>query len=162
MQVMRSRLPERYPPSDPCSCHICKTYCRRPGWWTLEEAYMAMEAGLGNRMMLEMSPELKFGILSPAFHGCEGNFALQEFSNNGCNFLRMNRCELHGTPYQPLECRFCHHDRIGLGSRCHRDLEFEWDSPQGKMLIDLWMKKVQFPFRDLYNVLIRRREIIRV
>jgi hypothetical protein len=31
-------LREEYPPSEPCSCEICKSYCVRPGWWTVEEA----------------------------------------------------------------------------------------------------------------------------
>ena len=56
-----------------------------------------MDAGYGNRMMLEMAPELTFGVLSPAFKGCEGNFALNEFSKNGCNFFKNSLCELFGT-----------------------------------------------------------------
>ncbi len=43
----------------------------RPGWWTVQEANEALHAGLGKRMMLEMSPDLSFGVLSPAFKGCE-------------------------------------------------------------------------------------------
>ena len=60
-------LAKRFPPSKPCSCDICLGYCQRPGWWTVEEAAKAIEAGYADRMMLEMSPELTFGVLSPAF-----------------------------------------------------------------------------------------------
>ena len=62
-------------------------------------------------MMLEMSPAFTFGVLAPAFKGCEMKFAYNEYASAGCTFLIDEQCELHGTGYQPLECRFCHHDR---------------------------------------------------
>lgn len=77
-------------------------YCLRPGWWTVEEAKRAFEAGLGNRMMLELYLPLNIGVLSPAFAGCEGNISLQEFSQAGCNFLKGGLCELFGTEFEPL------------------------------------------------------------
>lgn len=46
---------EKYPPSEPCCCKICRSYCIRPGWWTVEEAERALNAGYGARMMLEIS-----------------------------------------------------------------------------------------------------------
>ena len=76
-------LHEKYPPSKPCSCGICTAYCSRPGWWTVQEAASAFAAGYGGRMMLELSPDRSFGVLSPAFSGCEGMFAFQEFARNG-------------------------------------------------------------------------------
>jgi len=33
-------------------------------WWTVEEAARAITAGYGGRMMLEMSPQRSFGVLS--------------------------------------------------------------------------------------------------
>ena len=87
-----------------------------------------------------MSPDLRFGVLSPAFRGCEQNFALQEYADYGCNFLIGGLCELHGTPFQPLECRFCHHDRRGLGKKCHADIEKDWDTPAGQLLVSKWVK----------------------
>jgi hypothetical protein len=137
---IKKSLAEKYPPSPPCSCNTCLNYCKRPGWWTVAEAERAIAAGYGYRMMLEMSPEFSFGVLSPAFKGCEKNLASNLFSGMGCTFLIENRCELHGTVHQPLECRFCHHSRKGLGQRCHRDIEKEWDSPEGKALINQWIR----------------------
>jgi len=131
-------LNEKYLPSEPCSCMICLSYCVRPGWWTIEEAALAIDAGFGNRMMLEMSPELSFGVLSPSFKGCEGGYASNLFAKKGCNFLKNNLCELFGTGFQPLECRFCHHDRLGVGKNCHADLEKEWNTPAGQKLIVRW------------------------
>ena len=133
-------LREKYPPSPPCSCEICRSYCRRPGWWTVEEATRAVDAGYGGRMMLEVSPEGTFGVLSPAFLGCEGEYALREYAGFGCNFLRGGRCQLHATGFQPLECRFCHHDRVGRGDQCHRDLEKDWNSKAGQELVGRWMQ----------------------
>jgi len=133
------RLAQKYPPSEPCACEVCLAYCRRPGWWTVKQAAAALDAGLGPRMMLELSPDRTSGVLSPAFKGNEGNYALNDFANRGCTFLTSDqRCELHWTGLQPLECRFCHHDRRGEGPRCHRDLEKDWDSHAGRTLVAKW------------------------
>lgn len=139
-----------FPPSEPCSCEVCLTYCSRPGWWTVSEATRAMQGGYAKHMMLELSPDRTFGVLSPAFKGCEGFFALNEFSQNGCTFLEHERCQLHGTDFQPLECRFCHHSRIGLGRKCHAALERDWNSRDGQTLVLTWLK-----IRDLQHFLQR-------
>jgi hypothetical protein len=111
---------------------------------------MAIEAGYGGRMMLEIAPELTFGVLSPAFAGCEAGFANKLSETNGCCFLKNELCELHGTGFQPLECRFCHHDRQGLGKQCHSALEKDWDSLEGKALIVRWSKLTGF--WEKYNI----------
>lgn len=140
----KKSLEEKYPPSEPCTCTICLGYCARPGWWTVAEAAEAIEAGYGTRMMLEMAPELSFGVLSPAFKGCELAFAENRFASAGCNFLKDDRCELFGTGHQPLECRFCHHNRRGLGPKCHADIEKDWNSPEGHALVIRWSKLTGF------------------
>ena len=137
-------LDVKYPPSDPCSCEVCKSYCKRPGWWTVKEAEAAIRSGFADRMMLEVSPEMDFSVLAPAFKGNECNYALQAFANNGCTFLQKGLCELYGTGFQPLECRFCHHDRVGSGSLCHRDIEKEWNTPGAKRIIVRWGNLVGF------------------
>ncbi|MPN55403.1 hypothetical protein SDC9_203085 [bioreactor metagenome] len=90
-------------------------------------------------MMLELSPDRTFGVLSPAFSGCEGTFAFQEFAQNGCSFYQNGLCALHGTDLEPLECRFCHHERMGQGSICHAALERDWRSPAGQALVKQWL-----------------------
>ena len=106
------------------------------------EASRAIEAGYANRMILEVAPEMTFGVLSPAFKGCEGFYATNEFARNKCTFLKDDLCELFGTGLQPLECRFCHHDRPGQGPKCHADLERDWKTPAGRPLVERWIKLV--------------------
>ncbi|MGE5629833.1 MAG: hypothetical protein ACM3TR_01910 [Caulobacteraceae bacterium] len=138
----KKTLKEKYPASPPCSCEICLQYCRRPGWWTVEEAVAAIDAGYADRMMLEIAPELTFGVLSPAFKGCEGGIALNIYAHQGCNFLEDNLCELHGKAFMPLECRFCHHERAGQGQQCHLDIEKDWNTSAGQELIKKWGKMI--------------------
>lgn len=135
-------LKRRYPPSKPCSCKICLSYCSRPGWWSVEEASTAIEAGYADRMMLEISPEFTFGVLSPVFKGNEKNIALSIFANEGCTFLKDNLCELFGKNFQPLECRYCHHTRKGLGIICHNDIEKDWYGARGQKLVVKWIEMV--------------------
>jgi hypothetical protein len=137
-------LHERYPPSPPCSCEVCLAYCQRPGWWTVREAEAAVAAGLATRMMLEMAPDRSFGVLAPAFAGNEGDFALDRFKDRGCTFLREERCELHAIGLQPLECRFCHHDRPGQGPACHDAVAGDWNSEAGRALVTRWAKMTGF------------------
>ena len=136
----KQSLLNKYPPSRPCACEICVGYCMRPGWWSVAEAVRAMVAGYGQRMMLELSPELTFGVLSPAFKGCEGKLASNLFSRNGCTFLRQTQCDLYGTGYQPLECRYCHHKRQGLGLSCHAHIERDWNTVRGQNLVQEWIE----------------------
>ena len=146
-------LIRKYPPSVACACEICLGFCRRPGWWTVAEACGALAAGYGGRMMLELSPERNFGVLSPAFKGCEGMFALEEYAENGCSFLKQQRCELHGTRFQPLECRICHHDRPGMGVKCHADIELDWNTPAGHLLVARWCRLMRLgELLDYYGI----------
>lgn len=80
---------------------------------TVGQARRAIEKGYASRMMLEISPDFKFAVLSPAFYGCEGFIATNDGAKNGCNFLKEGMCELHDTDFLPLECAFCHHERVG-------------------------------------------------
>ena len=145
-------LYEKYPPSESCSCKVCLSYCQRPGWWTLDEAEKAIDAGFANRMMLEIAPGLNFGVLSPAFKGNEGNYALQLFSEKNCTFLKNNLCEIFGTGFQPIECRFCHHSRKGSGLKCHTDIEKLWNTNSGKRLIVRWGNIIGFWERQGFNL----------
>jgi len=134
----RSHLVRKFPPSQPCQCAICLSFCRRPGWWTVHQARHAITQGYSNRIMLELSPDFRFGVLSPAFKGNESEVAVQAFANNGCTFLHDNLCELFGSGLEPLECRFTHHARLGDGIKCHQALEVDWQTPEGQQLVIQW------------------------
>ncbi len=131
-------LAVRFPPSEPCACDVCRAYCARPGWWMVRQAAQALAAGYGDRMMLEVAPDMAFGVLAPAFRGCEGRVALQQYARNGCTFLQDGGCALHATPHLPLECAFCHHGRPGQGQACHAALEADWRSAEGRALVKRW------------------------
>ncbi len=133
----RRSLSDRFPPSPPCTCDVCVGYCARPGWWTVEQATAALDT-LGPRMMLELSPDRRLAALAPAFRGCEGRVAVSAAALSGCTFLAASRCELFATPFTPLECRFCHHDRPGQGRLCHEALVDDWRNPAGQALVSRW------------------------
>jgi len=133
----RRALSDRFPPSPSCTCDVCVAYCARPGWWSVEQAEAALDA-LGARMMLELSPDRHFGVLAPAFRGCEGSLATSVGALSGCTFLVDRRCELFGGVHVPLECRFCHHERRHLGSVCHAALVHDWSRPAGQALVGRW------------------------
>ena len=129
----------KYPPSPPCSCRTCSYFCARPGWWLVHEARLAMENGHAKDMMIEFSPDASFGVLTPAFKGNGGYFALEAYAHNGCTFLDEGRCSIHRLPYQPMECRFCHHTRLGRGLQCHADIAKDWNTSKGRRLVMHWL-----------------------
>ncbi|MBQ8566754.1 MAG: hypothetical protein IJ445_04125 [Clostridia bacterium] len=132
-----------FPPSKGCTCSVCRDYCKRPGWWTVEQAESAISLGYANRIMMEISPDFNFAVLSPAFYGCEGFIATNEGFINGCNFLKNGLCELHNTDILPLECAFCHHERTGQGTLCHEALLKEWKTIKGQLLVKKWQDIVK-------------------
>jgi hypothetical protein len=109
----------------------------------MEQALLVLHEGYAGRIMLEISPERTFAVLSPAFKSCEGGFALQSAAEKGCSFLLPDKnCELHATPFLPLECAFCHHERVGQGRLCHADLERDWNTPHGQLLVKRWCRQM--------------------
>jgi len=114
------------------------------------QAKKAILSGYSKRMMVEVSPERDFGVLSPAFKGCEGTVALQEYAGNGCNFYDGGLCELYPVGLLPLECGYCHHDRVGMGLACHLDLEKEWKAETGKILVAKWLKEMRIERKTLF------------
>lgn len=116
----------------------------RPGWWSVEQAAGAIRAGYANRMMLEMSPDRTHGVLSPAFKGCELDFARQVYADRGCTFLQDGRCELFGSGLEPLECRHCHHASPQAGHRCHDEIGRSWNTASGRDLIVVWSRQTGF------------------
>mgnify|MGYP006967047274 CR=1 FL=1 len=140
--MLKASLRKKYPPSPPCGCDICRSFCVRPGLWSVAQAGAALHGGLGGRMMLEVAPNRTFAVLSPAFHGCEGKIATQLHARAGCTFFEADEsCELHGSVFLPLECAFCHHERAGQGRECHMDLQNDWNTSDGRQLVRAWCRQ---------------------
>ncbi|WP_455381859.1 hypothetical protein [Salinispira pacifica] len=138
----RPNLAVRFPPSLPCRCDTCVGYCRRPGWWTVAEARFAIEAGYGGRMAAEPAPDRSYAVLAPATPGREMSISPWKSGLKPCIFFRYGLCVLFGTGLQPLECRFCHHERRGQGLLCHQAIGAEWRSSAGRRLIERWLRIV--------------------
>ena len=147
MGIRKHPLYKRFPPSPSCSCAIYTQYCRRPGWPLVEEVRLAIQCDQGDRFMLEFSQDASFGILVPAFKGNEGMFALSAYEHNGCTFLSSSGCVIFDTPYRPIECRFCHHARVGRGLACHLAVAHDWNTSKGKRLVTRWlaMRHLEYP-----------------
>ncbi len=129
------------PPSAAC-CYEVHKNAHRTGWWAVEEAKKAIEAGLSPRMMLEVSPDLSYGVLSPAYRSCEGNVSLSSCRKNGCTFCADGLCRLYNTGLQPLECRFGHHPSADIASNCHQTIERDWRTSKGQALVQAWTNEV--------------------
>lgn len=142
----------RFPPSPPCTCDTCTFFCHRPGWPLVSEARLALVAGYGPRMMLELPEDHSYGVLAPAFKGNEGYPAWQQYAGNRCTFLEDSLCVIHHLPFLPLECRFCHHDRLGKGTACHEEIGRDWHTSKGRRLIRLWLETVRLPFHLLQGI----------
>jgi len=143
---MHKELIKRYPASTNCTCNMCKSFCIRSGWWSVQQARIAIRNGYAHRMMMEISPEFTFAVLSPAFLCNENMIALQKYSGNGCCFLHNGLCELHDIESLPLECAFCNHDRIEEGQQCHGDLEKDWNTSRGQALTMRWCDKLNYSY----------------
>ena len=80
---------------------------------------------------------------------------MQIFSKNGCTFFKNELCELFESGLQPLECRFCHHEREGMGLKCHLDIEKDWKTKLGQRLIVKWGNLMGFWERQGLNLILR-------
>lgn len=118
----------------------------RPGWFTPSEAKQAIEAGLANKLMLdwwESDDEMPhIEIISPACKGSEGDSA-PSWTFGPCAFLTSDKkCQLHDTGFKPTECRsFC--CKVDKGN-IHKETAKTWNSEEGKRVVELWKKAVNY------------------
>ena len=122
-----------------CQCDECKSYCKRPGWYTPDEARAAIEAGLAQRMMCDWweDSEGNIDILGPAIQGYEGR-AAPWWPSGWCTFYHDGQCDVHGT-HKPLECRVAHHAYPPNG--VHGGIAKMWDTSEGRKVVALWEKE---------------------
>lgn len=117
---------------------MCET---RPCWPTPDEAKAIIEAGLGDRLMLDYweSDDGPINIVSPAIQGRESDHA-PFFPHGQCTFLKGGRCELHDLGLKPVEGRLAHHDGRG-GEALHEAVAESWRNEQSQAFADTWAEQ---------------------
>lgn len=141
--------------SEPCDCPACRSMCRRPCWPIPSEVRALIDAGYGNRLMLDywvgdFSGEYlrdNTYIICPANPGHEGSTAPDYgFSlflsplHTGCVFQKSGLCELHERKLKPAEGRAAHH--AVYQPELHKDVARHWDTDEGRAVVALWCVSV--------------------
>jgi hypothetical protein len=121
-----------------CVCEICKEMCvRRPCWPSPDEVVKLIEAGYGDRLMLDYwcaDPDIN--IIAPACIGSERSRA-PSFRFTRCTFIgALGLCELHDIGLKPIEGRLTHHD--GDLKDLHYDVAMLWESDEGREVVQKW------------------------
>ena len=124
-----------------CSCEICKDMClNRACWPTPVEAQKLIDAGFGDRLMLDWWVRAGGNIylLCPAQDGCEGGKALSD-PRGRCALLTSDLlCPLHEAGLKPSEGRLAmHNTKVDL----HALVAATWDTDEGRKIAREWIKK---------------------
>jgi|HubBroStandDraft_4_1064222.scaffolds.fasta_scaffold00019_74 hypothetical protein len=143
-----------------CTCKYCVGACEHnPGWMTPEEATCAIDAGYAQRLMadwLEPSAECnndeRIIVLCPASIGCEGcagpemeggfMAAFTGWCKGRCTFLKKGLCEIHTTPFKPLQCRetlVCSKKDNNAASNNYQIARL-WQTPEALVAVARWQK----------------------
>jgi len=135
-----------------CDCDRCKKMCEgNPCWPTPKEARMMINAGYGDRLMLDWWADGGYDsddilLLCPASEGYEGKMAplidrLSYFQEKGPCVLHDShgRCMLHSTGFKPLEGRIAIHqgDHDGL----HEAMAESWNNEEAQELAQSWAEQ---------------------
>lgn len=159
------------PSTKGCTCSKCVAPCRTsPGWFTPQEAELAILAGHSERLMRDwLEPSEEHGnkeriyVLAPASVGCEGRDAPEILPNDPddleamigkvleligdgwekgeCTFLTEdNRCEIHKSGFKPKQCRECFGCKPDSGPDNFEMIRF-WDNPEAQALVEKWRNR---------------------
>lgn len=94
-----------------CSCEKCSSMCHAPCNGTSEDMHRLMNAGYGDRLMLDDWPGDE-KVIKPALKGYEGKQAPWETrSLPGCTFWKEGKCELHSLGLKPTLAKLVIHDQ---------------------------------------------------
>jgi len=131
-----------------CTCkkciEMCKTYACLP---TPLEAEILINAGYGDRLMLDTRPSTKDGkllilTLMPAMKGFERRISPMQIGISDCVFLENDRCQLHDLGLKPFEGRVARHDTTEDDDKKMMDLlKRMWASQEGRRIVDMWTDK---------------------
>lgn len=135
-----------------CKCKACVTACERnPGWFGLDDAEAALNAGYGDRMMLDWLTDYPDSVyvLAPASIGFakslapEGDFAgmlAGRWCKGECVLLLNGLCTIHQTGFKPAQCRALTHK----SSMDNYEAADPWNSDRGRALVARWKEEVEF------------------
>lgn len=145
LQPLRCEMPGTI---ESCTCNRCVGACKRnPGWFGLDDAERALNAGLAPKMMLDYWIDSPFVyILAPASVGYEGKLApdrpLFDFNwtKGHCTFLKANRCLIHYSGYKPMQCKglLCCTPLIENNHISNLTMRNIWDCERGRLLVERW------------------------
>lgn len=125
-----------------CACEKCVKMCRAPCCGTPQEINALIEAGYGDRLMLDDwddDPDM----IKPAMKAYEGYRAPWATSTKeGCTFWKEGKCELHDTGLKPMHARLAHHDMIDEEWKyvCNKIKE-TWHGEEAEICIKNWREK---------------------
>lgn len=128
-----------------CGCAECVEMCeRRACWPTPDEARALIQAGYGDRLMLDWwagggHDGGDILLLSPGEVGREGNRA-GSWPGGRCTFLTADKkCELHDAGLKPLEGRAAScDDDVNAGIPLHETVAMTWNNPDAQTLAHEW------------------------
>jgi hypothetical protein len=131
-----------------CSCDrcvmMCKTYSCLP---TPQEAEVLINAGYGDRMMMDTrpaisDPKLLILTLIPAMKGYERRISPMQTGISDCSFLENDRCTLHNPGMKPLEGKFNRHDTTDEeANQIVHYIKYLWSLSGGRAVVDAWIER---------------------
>jgi len=122
-----------------CACEDCKAMCDRRTCWPLpQEAFLLLEMGYANRLMLDYwtGEEENIDIVCPAIVNYGGQQA-PFWPIGRCTFLTSDgMCEIHdiGKPIEGRIARCTQEPPNGF----HYRVAKTWNSLEGKRIVSMW------------------------
>lgn len=130
-----------------CECEQCKSMCRGPCCGDIKDIEKIIDAGYGNRLMLDDWPDPSGcgDILKPALKGYEGEKApYTTRSSGGCTFFIGGKCELHDKNLKPIQGKLYHH---ALSDKEFYSIDEyirnSWKGPLSKKVIQKWKMQMK-------------------
>ena len=126
-----------------CSCSKCGEMCNRPCWPTPDEAQKLIEAGYGDRLMLDYWVGDGYAggdirLISPANQGYEGKMA-PSWPQGACTFYKDGLCGLHDLGLKPIEGRRATCPTKGeQPGHLHREVAETWNNPDSQTFTREW------------------------
>ncbi len=118
--------------------------CHAPCCGTPDEMHKLMEAGYGERLMVDDWPDGP-PMIKPAMKGYEGKISpWNTRSDEGCTFWKEGKCQLHSSGLKPLQGKLAHHSlEFNEISAIENAIVAAWETERASEVIDMWKKKYQ-------------------